>query len=150
MLAGLSRFCYRHRRLVVVLWLLLFVFGIVFGGALKGESATSGRLPNTDSQSAYDTLKREFPARHGDEGQIVFADVTTNRAGIDSYLAKVAKVKGVIEVEPLRISPGGKIAVAPITTASGSGTHPLDDREGHQGPAQARRGAGRVLRQLVR
>jgi RND superfamily putative drug exporter len=125
MLAGLSRFCYRHRRLVVVLWLLVFVFGIAFGGALKGESATNGRLPDTDSQSAYDTLKREFPQRHGDEGQIVFADITKNRAAIDGYLAKVAKVKGVIEVEPIRVSPGGKIAVAPITTASGSGTHPL-------------------------
>src|SRR6478672_8813406 len=125
MLAGLSRFCYHHRRLVVALWLLVFVFGIAFGGALKGEYATSGRLPNTDSQSAYDTLKREFPQRHGDEAQIVFADVTKNRPGIDAYLAKVAKVKGVIEVEPIRVSPGGKIAVAPITTASGSGTHPL-------------------------
>ena len=45
MLAGLSRFCYRHRRLVVGLWLLVFVFGIAVGPSLKGESATSGRLP---------------------------------------------------------------------------------------------------------
>jgi putative drug exporter of the RND superfamily len=126
MLAGLARFCYRHRRIVVGLWLLVFVLGIVFGGALKGESATSGRLPDTDSQAAYDTLKREFPQRHGDEGQIVFADVTQNRDAIDAYLTKVADVKGVVEVEPLRISQGGKIAVAPITTASGSGSHPLE------------------------
>src|SRR6476646_5934234 len=125
MLAGLSRFCYHHRRLVVALWLLVFVFGIAVGPALKGESATSGRLPDTDSQAAYDTLKQDFPQRHGDEGQIVFADITKNRAAIDAYLAKVATVKGVIEVEPIRVSKGGKIAVAPITTASGSGAHPL-------------------------
>jgi putative drug exporter of the RND superfamily len=126
MLAGLARACYRHRRIVVAVWVLVFVFAIAGGGALKGESSTSGRLPNTDSQAAYDTLKRDFPQRHGDEAQIVFADITKNRAAIDAYLAKVAKVKGVIEVEPIRVSPGGKIAVAPITTASGSGTHPLE------------------------
>jgi RND superfamily putative drug exporter len=126
MLAGLARACYRHRRIVVALWVLVFVVAIAGGGALKGESATSGRLPNTDSQAAYDTLKRDFPQRHGDEAQIVFADITKSRPAIDAYLAKVAKVKGVIEVEPIRVSPGGKIAVAPITTASGSGTHPLE------------------------
>jgi RND superfamily putative drug exporter len=125
MLAGLARTCYRHRRIVVGLWLLVFVLGIVFGGALKGESATSGRLPNTDSQAAYDTLKQQFPQRHGDEAQIVFADITQNRPAIDAFLKQVGTVKGVIAVEPIRISPGGHVAVVPITTASGSGTHPL-------------------------
>ncbi len=125
MLARLARTCYRHRRIVVGLWLLVFVLGIVFGGALKGESATNGRLPNTDSQAAYDTLKADFPQRHGDEAQIVFADITKNRSDIDAYLGQVAKVKGVVEVEPIRVSQGGKVAVAPITTATGSGTHPL-------------------------
>ena len=62
MLARLARTCYRHRRIVLGLWLLVFVLGIVFGGALKGESATNGRLPNTDSQSAYDTLEGGLPA----------------------------------------------------------------------------------------
>ena len=124
MLAGLARTCYRHRRIVVALWMLVFVLAIAVGGALKGESATSGRLPNTDSQAAYDTLKRDFPQRHGDEAQIVFADVTKNRPAIDAYLAKVAKVKGVIEVEPIQVSRGGKIAVAPITTASRFGHAP--------------------------
>ncbi len=124
MLAYLARTCYRHRRIVVALWILGFVLAIVVGPALKGESATSGRLPNTDSQSAYDTLKRDFPQRHGDEAQIVFADVTKDRPAIDAYLAKVEHVKGVIDVDPIQVSRGGKIAIAPITTASGSGTHP--------------------------
>src|SRR6185295_17990632 len=111
MLAGLARTCYRHRRIVVGLWLLVFVLAIAVGPALKGESATSGRLPNTDSQSAYDTLKRDFPQRHGDEAQIVFADVTKDRPAIDTYLAKVKHVKGVIDVDPIQVSRGGKIAI---------------------------------------
>src|SRR4051812_20978937 len=124
MLGSLARPCYRHRRIVLVLWIIGFVVAIVAGGALKGEYANQGRLPGTDTQSAYDTLKKDFPQRHGDEGQIVFADVTKNRPAIDEYLAQVKDVKGVIDVEPLRISPGGKIAVAGITTANGSGSHP--------------------------
>ena len=127
MLAGLARTCYRHRRIVAGRsGSSSSSSASSFGGALKGESATNGRLPDTDSQAAYDTLEREFPQRHGDEGQIVFADVTQNRAAIDAYLDEVADVEGVIEVEPIRISEGGKIAVAPITTASGSGAHPLE------------------------
>ncbi len=88
MLARLARTCYRHRRIVLVLWVVGFVLAIVGGPALKGESATSGRLPNTDSQAAYDTLKADFPQRHGDEAQIVFADVTKDRPAVDAYLAQ--------------------------------------------------------------
>ena len=126
MLARLARTCYRHRRVVVVLWIVGFVLAIVGGPALKGESATSGRLPNTDSQAAYDTLKQDFPQRHGDEAQIVFADVTKDRPAINAYIAKVKQVHGVIAVQPIEISRGGKVAVVPITTASGSGTHPKE------------------------
>jgi RND superfamily putative drug exporter len=125
MLAALARLCYRHRRIVLGLWVLIFVLGIAFGSALKGDSATNGRLPDTDSQAAYDTLEREFPQRHGDEGQIVFVDVNQNRPAIDAYLEDVKNVEGVIEVEPIRVSDGGKIAVAPITTASGPSAHPI-------------------------
>jgi RND superfamily putative drug exporter len=124
MLARLASTCYRHRRAVLLIWIVAFIVTIGAGSALKGDYATQGRLPGTDTQSAYDLLKKDFPQRHGDEGQIVFADVTQNRPAIDAYLQKVKQLKGVIDVEPLRISPGGKIAVAAITTANGSGTHP--------------------------
>jgi RND superfamily putative drug exporter len=124
MLAGIARYCYRHRKLVLVVWIAIFFAAVIGGGALKGDYSTQGNLPGTDTQSAFDTVKREFPQRHGDEGQIVFADVTQNRPAIDSFLDRVEDVEGVIDVEPLRISDGGKIAVAPITTANEEGSHP--------------------------
>jgi putative drug exporter of the RND superfamily len=124
MLTRIARSSYRHRRAVLAIWLVALALAIVGGSALAGEYATSGRLPHTDSQRAYDQLAKDFPQRHGDEGQIVFADVRHDRPAIDAYLATVAKAPGVIEVEPLRISKGGLVAVAPITTASGSGAHP--------------------------
>ena len=124
MLTRIARTSYRHRRAVLAIWLVALALAIVGGSALAGEYATNGRLPNTDSQRAYDRLAKDFPQRHGDEGQIVFADVRHDRPAIDAYLANVAKTRGVIGVEPLRISKGGLVAVAPITTASGSRTHP--------------------------
>jgi RND superfamily putative drug exporter len=124
MLTRVARASYRHRRLVVGTWVVAFVAAIVAGSALAGDYATSGRLPGTDSQTAYDRLATDFPARHGDEAQIVFADVRRNRPAIDAFLADVANVPGVLDVAPLQISSGGAVAMAPITTATGPGTDP--------------------------
>ena len=96
------------------------------GSGLAGDYATSGRLSNTDSQDAYDLLGREFPQRHGDEGQIVFSDVARDRDAIEQYLAQVAAVPGIIEVQPLQVSERAPIGVAPITIANEDG----DDPEG--------------------
>jgi RND superfamily putative drug exporter len=124
MLTRIGRLSYRHRRLVVGIWIAALVVAVLGGTAIAGDTATSGRLPNTDSQRAYDALAREFPQRHGDEARIVFADLRRDRALADEFLAEVARMKGVIEVEPLLVSPAGNVAVAPITTANGSGAHP--------------------------
>ena len=124
MLTRLARTSFHHRRAVVALWVLAFVIAIAAGSALAGDYAKSGRLPNTDSQTAYDRLARDFPARHGDEGQIVFADVRQNRSAIDAFLAQAATVPGVMEVAPLQISPGGAVAIAPITIANDTGGDP--------------------------
>ncbi|HEU5481384.1 MAG TPA: MMPL family transporter, partial [Candidatus Tumulicola sp.] len=124
MLTRLGRMSFRHRRLVVAMWIAAVVIAVVGGSAIAGETATSGTLPHTDSQHAYDVLAREFPQRHGDEARIVFADVARGRSLAAAFLAQVARVSGVIEVEPLVVSPSGTIAFAPITTARGSGTHP--------------------------
>jgi putative drug exporter of the RND superfamily len=123
-LTRLARTSFHHRRAVVGLWVLVFVIAIAAGSALAGDYAKSGRLPNTDSQTAYDRLAHDFPARHGDEGQIVFPDIRQNRPAVDAYLAEVAKTPGVMDVAPLQISPGGAVAIAPITIANDSNTDP--------------------------
>ena len=81
MLTRLARSSFHHRRAVVGIWVLALVIAVVGGSALAGDYATSGRLPNTDSQAAYDPLHRTSPQRHGDEAQIVFADVTQEPPG---------------------------------------------------------------------
>jgi RND superfamily putative drug exporter len=124
MITRIGHLSYRHRRLVVGLWIAALLIAIFGGAAIAGDTATAGRLPNTDSQRAYDALAREFPQRHGDEGRIVFADIRRDRTLANEYLAEVARVKGVIAVEPMLVSPEGNVALAPITTANGTGSHP--------------------------
>jgi RND superfamily putative drug exporter len=126
MLSRIARASYHHRRLVVAVWVLLFVAAIAGGSALKGDYANSGRLPHTDSQAAYDSLARDFPQQHGDEGRIVFADIGSHRAAVDAYLAQVQRTHGVIGVQTLQFSQDGKVAIAPITTANGASAHPKD------------------------
>jgi RND superfamily putative drug exporter len=124
MFTRIGRLSYRHRRLVVGLWIAALAIAIVGGSAIAGDTATSGRLPNTDSQRAYDALAREFPQRHGDEARIVFADIRNDRGLANEFLAEAARVKGVIEVEPILVSPEGNVALAPITIANGANSHP--------------------------
>jgi RND superfamily putative drug exporter len=114
-LARLARFSYSRRRFVVVAWIALLVVAIGAGGALKGEWSTSGRLPGTDSQTAYDLLKEQFPARAGEDGSFVFGDAGANPAAVATFLEKAAAVEGVGSVGQLEISPNGRVAAASFT-----------------------------------
>jgi putative drug exporter of the RND superfamily len=118
MLARLARTSYEHRRCVVAVWVVLLALAITVGGALAGEWSNSGHLPGTGSQRALDVLEREFPKRAGDESAIVFADVPAARSRINAYLAAVANVRGVDDVQPIEMSGGGHIGVASITLAT--------------------------------
>jgi RND superfamily putative drug exporter len=115
-LARLARFSYHRRRFVVLGWVAFLVLAIVGGSALKGAWSTSGRLPGTDSQHAYDVLKAEFPGRAGDEGSFVFADISANPQGVADFLQKATQVPGVTSVEdPPQIAPDGRVATASFT-----------------------------------
>ena len=120
MLTRIARTSHRRRRLVVVAWFVVLVAGVTLGSSLTGDWAEGGRLPGTDSQRAADLLHAEFPERGGEDATIVFADIQRDRAAIDGYLGEVAAIPGVLAVDPIEISPDGRIAIAGIT---------LDDRD---------------------
>ncbi|GHF84691.1 membrane protein [Streptomyces griseosporeus] len=128
-MAALARWCYRHRLVVLLLWV-----GALFG--LGASASTAGSdyanvfsLPDTDSKSAYDLMEKAFPARAGDtdtvvwkvdEGSVRDADV---RSRIQPALEKIARMKGVGDVSgpysgpqgAAQISRDGHIAYAQIT-----------------------------------
>lgn len=69
----LANWTFKHRKLVVVLWLLVLT-GIT-GISQKVGSAYSDSftLPKTESKTALDLLARFAPARQGDSIQVVYA-----------------------------------------------------------------------------
>jgi putative drug exporter of the RND superfamily len=102
---GFSRWCIRHRRMVVAGWVVLAVVATVVAGVIGRNYATDFSLPGTDSQHATNLLTSEFTAQSGDSDQIVFR--YTRSAGIDtpvvkstmtSLLAKVSTMPDVIHV----------------------------------------------------
>ncbi len=69
----LANWTFKHRKLVVVIWLVLLV--AITGVAQKVGSAYSDSftLPKTESKTALDLLTKYAPAQKGDSIQVVYA-----------------------------------------------------------------------------
>jgi RND superfamily putative drug exporter len=128
MLRTLARWCYRRRRAVLAIWLLVLIGCIVLSKTVGSAYSESLRLPGTESQNAADLLDADFRARAGDSGQLVFAaaDVRSAdvRARVNALDAQIEKVPGVIDVESpytpagaRQISSDGTVAYATIDFA---------------------------------
>ncbi|WP_406210159.1 MMPL family transporter [Streptomyces sp. NBC_01017] len=127
----MARWCYRHRLVVLLLWL-----GALFGlGAASSAAGTNYAnvfsLPNTDSTTAYDLMEKAFPERAGDTDTVVWkvdgdgggsVRDESVRSRIEPALEEIGRMKGVGEVtDPYaaqgaaQISRDGRIAYAQIT-----------------------------------
>ncbi len=73
MLQRLAAWCYRRRKRVLVLWIVALVAISALGSSAGSTFSQGFSLKDTESQQAADLLATRFPARAGDEGQIVFA-----------------------------------------------------------------------------
>ncbi|QOV41503.1 MMPL family transporter [Streptomyces ferrugineus] len=124
----MARWCYRHRLVVLLLWL-----GALFGlGAASSSAGTNYAnvfsLPNTDSTTAYDLMEKAFPERAGDTDTVVWkvdegsVRDESVRSRIEPALEEIGRMKGVGEVtDPYaaqgtaQISRDGRIAYAQVT-----------------------------------
>ena len=71
----LARACYRRRRSVLTVWIVLLVGLSVLASNYGGVFQVQQGLPGSESQRAFDTLKnRGFVERAGRAAQIVFTD----------------------------------------------------------------------------
>ncbi len=128
MLERIARTSYRHRWLVLVVWIAALVVTVSLGRSLAGDFASGGNLPNTESRRAFDLLESRFPARAGDGGTIVFeadqgVDDPEVQAAMESLFQRAAQVPGVTAVvSPYspegqsQISQDGTIAYAQVNT----------------------------------
>jgi RND superfamily putative drug exporter len=103
MLVQLADWCYRRRRLVVVLWIAALVGSFALSSVFAGEFKQNYLQPGSDSKAASDTLTKNFPQRSGDTIQIVVhsaAGMSTPavRARAEKIFGKVAGSKHVVGV----------------------------------------------------
>ncbi|MFF1451992.1 MMPL family transporter [Streptomyces sp. NPDC058274] len=125
----MARWCYRHRLVVLLLWV-----GALFGLGAAGSAAGTDysnvfSLPDTDSTTATDLMKKAFPQSSGDTDTVVWkvdggsVRDESVRSRIEPALKEIGGMKGVGEVtDPYagargaaQISENGRIAYARIT-----------------------------------
>src|SRR3954468_8312696 len=138
--AALARWCYRHRLVVLLLWV-----GALFGLGLSASTAGTDyanvfSLPDTHSKSAYDQMAKAFPNTSGDTDTVVWKVDSGSvkdpsvQSRIQPALDKIAGMKGVGGVTgPYsgargagQISSDGTIAYAQITFADQANAVPKD------------------------
>ncbi len=116
MIVSLARFCFRKRRIVVALWIVLLV-GVGVASSTAGPNyRTEFGLKNTESTKGFAVLREDFGVDStGFGGQLVFK-TTTNfdnaavRLPLEKFLSRVAKIKDVTVASPFTAEGVGQIA----------------------------------------
>ncbi|HEV3265964.1 MAG TPA: MMPL family transporter [Acidimicrobiales bacterium] len=128
---SLASWCVRHRRWVLLFWLVALVGASFLSNAIGTAYSNSFTLPHTESTQALSLLQSAAPKQSGDTEQIVFqasggTKVTDPavQASVDSMIAKVGTVPHVSNFSPARwslpsasshISPDGTIGFVTVT-----------------------------------
>ena len=141
MLVQLADWCYRQRRLVVVLWIAALAAAFALATSFGGETKQDYLQPGSESRAAAETLRAEFPQRAGDTVQVVLhaesgfssGVVRERAAGILADVAAAPDVVGVLSPFDAggegQISQDGKTAYAVVA---------LDKTADEYAPAQAK------------
>ena len=126
---SLATFCVRHRRLVVILWIVLLVGMTMISKATGTAYSNSFSLPGTESTRAYALIASVSPKSSGDIDRIVIATSGGTKvtdpavvADVSAMLAKVAALPHVsYVVSPYaphgaaQINAQGDVAFATVT-----------------------------------
>lgn len=70
-LYGLGRWAFRHRGVVVMVWLAVLLALFALAGVLSSGTDNTYRIPGTESQQALDALARTFPQVSGASAQLI-------------------------------------------------------------------------------
>jgi len=148
MLVHLADWCYRQRRLVVVLWIAALAAGFALASSFGGETKQDYLQPGSESRAASETLQATFPQKAGDTLQVVLhsekglssALVRTRAKDILAEVATDPHVTGVAspfsEGGANQISRDGQTAYALVA---------LDKTADEYTPAQAKKLVSPVL-----
>ncbi|AWS44671.1 MMPL family transporter [Streptosporangium sp. 'caverna'] len=131
LLYRLGRASFRHRRLVLALWLAVLAVTGIGAVVFMGPTASNFTMPGTESQRALDSLAKHFPQAAGATGTIVVAapkgtQLTTpqNQAAVQALTKEAGTLPGVVTaVDPFKIgalSPDGRYALIQVQFAGRS------------------------------
>ncbi|WP_367326171.1 MMPL family transporter [Streptomyces sp. HUAS ZL42] len=152
----MARWCYRHRLVVLLLWVGA-LFGLGFSASTAGtEYANVFSLPDTDSKKAFDLMEKAFPDTSGDTDTVVWkvdegsVKDQAVRSRIQPALDEIAKMPGVGAVTgpyagdqgAAQVSRDGQIAYAQITFAKRANEVPKELVEDVVDTAQGAESAG--------
>jgi putative drug exporter of the RND superfamily len=91
---NLARWCFNHRRVVLVAWLFIAIGGTLLSSSVGSNFNASFTLNGVDSTRAIALLQRNAPAASGSSNQIVIATRTGNvtdpavRQSVSAMLAR--------------------------------------------------------------
>ena len=125
---AVARWCYRHRLLVVALWVVAIVGANLAVRGVGSNYQDNFSLPQTQSFQAMSLLQRAAPKVSGDVDRLVVATYhgrvtdTAVKARMERLLARVARLPHVTEIGSpyassgsAQISQSGQVAFATIT-----------------------------------
>ena len=138
-IARLSSWVRAHSRLVIIVWIAVFVVAMAASSSAGKRFINNVSLPGTESQRATDVLSSQFRVHAGDADQIVLhathgqVSDPAVRAQIGKVLASVSHLRHVTSVvSPFRptgaraVSVDGRTAFATITFDQRSDVVPKD------------------------
>jgi RND superfamily putative drug exporter len=138
--ARLARWCFKHRIIVVVAWLVV-LFSVIGAERAVGSSfSNSFSLPGTESSRALELLNSAFPQQAGESGTIVWRTTDGSvsdpevKATMQSLLGQVATAPSVtLVISPYdaigasQVSADGKTGYATVMFAGRGQDLPKED-----------------------
>ncbi|MEV0562193.1 MMPL family transporter [Dactylosporangium sp. NPDC050588] len=147
----LGRASFRHRWLVLIIWVV--ILGGLGGAAAAFRGATSSdfTMPGTESQRAIDALKSQFPEASGATGTIVIAapkgqNLQASKDAVQGLVAEASKLPGVIgALDPFQtgaVSPQGDYALVTVQFAERADKVTDEQRTAYEASGAAAQQAG--------
>ncbi|MGW0843506.1 MMPL family transporter [Streptomyces sp. NPDC002787] len=100
LLHRLGRSAYRHRKLVLGIWLMVLAALITCAGVFGGKLDDRFTVPGTESQRALDTLGKTLPEASGVDAQIVFTAPEGRRVTDARFTAAIAGAEAAASKAP--------------------------------------------------
>jgi RND superfamily putative drug exporter len=121
-MSAMASWTYKHRKLVVMLWLLVLVGIGAISQNVGSAYSDSFTLPKTESKTALDLVTKYFPSQRGDSIQVVFASKhgPLSRVEVDRIDSEIATLNHVSAVDSpfssrsQAVSKDGEIAFATV------------------------------------